>query len=165
MNLPQRFDANEWFILVASVLVYSLIFSLPRRFPVSLSIVIWLFNLYVANFTDFMIATKPLNLYNINDGPDYQLFDLLIYVLLYSPTAYLVIYLYDRWKPTGFKLALYIVGWALLTTGLEWFSMFFHIYRFTGWRHLYSIPTYALVYALNLALFRTLRRGYSANPR
>ncbi|WP_041051199.1 hypothetical protein, partial [Gordoniibacillus kamchatkensis] len=85
MNFPHRFDANEWFIIIASVFIYTLIFFLPKRFPISLSIFFWLFNLYIANFADFMIATKPLDLYDINDGPEYEFFDLLIYVLLYAP--------------------------------------------------------------------------------
>ncbi|MBB6634353.1 hypothetical protein [Cohnella thailandensis] len=165
MNLPHRFDVNEWFILIASVLLYTLIFFLPKRFPISQSIFIWLFNLYTANFVDFMIATEPLDLYQVNDGPDYELFDLLIYVMLYAPTAYLVIYLFDRWRPMGVKAALYLGGWALATTGLEEIAELCHVFEFSGWRHLYSIPVYALVYGLNLILFRMLRLLYTGSPK
>ncbi|WP_248929994.1 hypothetical protein [Paenibacillus hamazuiensis] len=165
MNLPNQFDANEWFILTASVLEYTVILFLPKRFRLSQSVFIWVFNLTLADYVDFMIATPPLNLYEINDSPEYELFDVLIYPLLYSPTAYLVIYFYDRWKPRGIFPALYVMGWALLTIGLEWMAEKFYIYKYNGWKLGYSLPAYVILYAANLMSFRFFRSLYSSALR
>lgn len=164
MNLPSRFDANEWFILAATVLIYTVILFMPRRFPLSQSLYIWVFNLFLANLVDYVIATKPLDLYDVNDGPDYELFDLLLYLLLYGPAAYVIIYFYDRWKPKGWAAALYVTGWALITIVLEWLAVMFRVYQFHAWTHLYSIPSYIALYTLNLAMFRLLRSLYAKKP-
>lgn len=133
-------------------------FTLKRRFP---AIVIWyvfLFNYFLGVLVDFTIATPPLDLYDANDWPNYEWFDVILYLFCYPPAAYVVIYLYDRWSLRGMKLLTYLVVCALITTGLEWISDWVGVYHYKGWRLVYSFPVYIAAYWVNIGMLHFLRR-------
>ncbi|WP_139492066.1 hypothetical protein [Brevibacillus dissolubilis] len=154
---PLVFDANEWFILIAGSLVMLLTLKLPKRLSRVEFWIIWLMNYLLAEIADFTIGFPGIDLYDFNDWPQYEYFDWILYVFLYPPAAYVYLYLYDRWKPAGWKLAGYIVGWALFTTGLEWLATQFHVFTYKGWKLVYSVPTYIFIYWINLCIFRFVR--------
>jgi len=152
---PVKFDENEWFIIITGILMWAIIFMLPKRFSFLTILIIWLFNFFLGQMTDFIIGKPPLSYYYYNDLPEYEYFDLLLYFVSYPSIAYFFVYFYDKLKLKGWWLIGYIFVWALATTGLEWLSVkYFHLYTFTGWHSLYSIFVFILVYVSNLIVFR-----------
>lgn len=158
---PEQFDSNEWFIIGASLLSMLAILLLKRRFP---SIVIWfvfLFNFYLGLVVDLTIATPPLDMYDVNDSNKYEWFDVILYLFCYPPTAYVIIYIYDRWKIKGMKLVLYLIACALITTGLEGISVWAGVFHYNGWRLVYSFPVYIAVYLMNIGMLGFIRKHLS----
>jgi hypothetical protein len=109
-----------------------------------------LFNVFLGQTVDYIIAVPPYDLYDVNDRPNYEIFDFILYFLLYPPTAYLVIYFYNKWRIKGLYVIAYIVGCAILTVGLEWVAHFFHVFTYKNWILIYSFPVYFAVYGLNI---------------
>ncbi|MDR6882406.1 hypothetical protein J2X61_004187 [Bacillus sp. 3255] len=158
LPLPQRFDANEWFILLAGaiVIISSLLF--PRRFLVIEIVTIILLNFFVAFTVDSIISVKPIDLYDINDTKEYELMDVLIYFLCYCPTAYLFLYFYDKWKLSLWKTVLYVVGFSLLTGGLEYLAHLAHVFKYNRWNTALSVGVYIMAYSFNIGFFHWMRR-------
>ncbi|MBO7746839.1 hypothetical protein I8J29_21720 [Paenibacillus sp. MWE-103] len=151
---PRRFDANEWFILISIALVLTVCLLLPRRFPAPLTLFVYLFNVYLGKVGDFILALPPLNLYDANDVQKYEWFDMVLYFFLYPPVLYILLNLYDRWKPSGYRRVLYVAGWTLLITGLEWAASKAGVFRYHGWHLYYSVFVYAGVILLNVLALR-----------
>jgi hypothetical protein len=158
MTPPKHFDINEWFIIFAALTVITVAVFLPKRFNVTQIAVVWAFSFFLAISTDHIIAGVPYDMYDIFDSPKYEYFDLFTYLLVYPPVIYIYIYGYDKWRPSGFFAFLYILFWALATTGFEYLATLVHVFKFKGWNHLYSLPTYMLVYVLSTFMLVILRR-------
>jgi hypothetical protein len=115
---------------------------------------VMLFNVFLGQTVDYILAVPPYDLYDINDSKQYELFDGILYFLLYPPTAYLVIYFYIKWRIKGVYIIAYIVGWALITTSLEWIATLFGVFKYNGWKLIYSAPVYIAVYTLNILVLQ-----------
>jgi hypothetical protein len=155
---PIRFDLNEWFIIVASMLSWSVYFSLRDRFPLIVLIVLWLFNFYLGQTVDFAIAIPPIDLYDTNDRPQYEWIDLFLYLVTYPPGAILAVWGYIRFRPRGWRFATYLVTVALGTTALEAVAWICHVYHYKGWMLYYSFPFYIVSTAINIAFYRMIVR-------
>jgi hypothetical protein len=162
---PAAFNANEWFILMASLLVWSVSLALPKRFTLFMLICIWVFNVYLAQTIDFIIGKVPYELYKVNDYNEYEYFDLLLYLITFPPAAYLVLYGYDRFRFLGGKLLLYLIACGLITTGLEKISVYFRVFTYNHWGLAYSLPIYVLIFALNIWLFRLIQLYHPTQGR
>lgn len=93
--LPEKFDANEWFLFALSIASYSLLL-LPKRFPIVIALMLFTFGLFTARWADFVISsTGALDLYDINDSKKLELADLFTYPL-YGAWCYVFIYMYDK---------------------------------------------------------------------
>jgi len=155
---PAVFDSNEWFIVAASVLVWTVSLALPKRFSLFTVVCIWVLNIYLAQTTDFIIGKVPYELYQVNDYSEYEYFDVFLYIITYPPAAYLMLEGYDRWRLRGSKAVFYVLACALVTIGLERVSVAFRVFTYDSWRLAYSYPTYVLVYSLNIGMLRLVRR-------
>lgn len=160
---PLQFDMNEWFVLAASLVVFAAIASLPRKLSWTEISIVWIFNIYLATMADFILAIPPDDLYDINDSPKLEWFDLYVYATLYPGTAYILLTVYEMLKPQGRRMAAYLLGWALLTVGLEWTADRFQLFHYTDWHLTYSFPVYVAVYAINLRLLTYVRRSIRAD--
>ncbi|PYI57273.1 CBO0543 family protein [Paenibacillus flagellatus] len=152
------FDANEWFVLISALFVILYALWLPNRFPLFVTGFILLFNIFLGVSVDFTIGVKPLDLYDVNDSPRFEYMDLAIYFISYPPVAYIALHYYDRHKPRGWTLVLFVLGWAALTTGLEWMADKAGTFQYNRWRLEWSFIVYIAVYAINIALLATIRR-------
>ncbi|TVX98575.1 hypothetical protein [Paenibacillus cremeus] len=149
---PIKFDENEWFIIVSLILVLIPSLLLPNRFSPLTVIFMMLFNVFLGQTTDYILAVPPYDLYDVNDRPDYEIFDFILYFLLYPPAAYLVIYLYSKWTIKGLYIIPYIVGSAALSVGLESVAHIFHVFTYKGWKLIYSFAVYHAVWSLNILM-------------
>ncbi|MDP4145163.1 MAG: hypothetical protein Q8936_11895 [Bacillota bacterium] len=156
---PVHFDGNEWFIIISTLIMWAVVFLLPKRFSFLTMLMIWLFNIYISQVIDFIIGKPPLLLYYVNDIVEYEYFDALIYLVSYFPTPYFFVYYLDKWRPKGWWFGGYILSWSLLTTGFEWITLrFFHVFTWTGWSSLYSFFSYIIIFILNVVVLRFVQR-------
>lgn len=162
---PIRFDANEWFVIVVSVLVWLGVWVIRRRLsPVTL-LIIWSFNCMLAFTADFTIGVPPVDMYDFNDRPQYEWIDVVLYMFTYPPAAFFFVTGYELWRLDGWRLTLYILFFAAVTTVLEAIAAFwFHVFNYHYWKLIYSFPTYIVIYGLNLAVYRFLQRYGATKP-
>ncbi|WCK55090.1 hypothetical protein PP175_03625 [Aneurinibacillus sp. Ricciae_BoGa-3] len=112
----------------------------------------------IAKIIDHAIAVPPLDLYDINDQPKYEFFADVGY-LMYTPYAYLAVYLFDKFKPKGLQITLYIFLMAVAGVLFERLAVYFHVFTYKGWTTLYSFPVYLGVATLHL-IFSTFLVNY-----
>ncbi len=64
--LPEDFDTNEWFITISIAVTYTFMLSLPKRFPLSITLLMLLFSMTYAQVIDHILAETKFDLYDIN---------------------------------------------------------------------------------------------------
>ncbi|MFC3015463.1 hypothetical protein [Virgibacillus litoralis] len=153
LPLPEQFNENEWFIILTTVCGFILILLLPKRYPHVISILMVLFTVTIAIIMDHLIATPPLDLYDLNDLEKYEVTDIVTY-LMYSPYALLCVYLFDKFDPKGKYITTYVVFWSLFALGFEWLAVFFNVFKFSGWTFLNSFAFYLLATSIYILFFR-----------
>ncbi|TKC16731.1 hypothetical protein [Robertmurraya kyonggiensis] len=152
LPFPEKFDANEIFIIFSTVFSWTLMFILPRRIS-SISItIIWTFNVFLALVADITISIKPYDFYYTIDHNTHELFDVLLHFFTYPTVPYFVVTFYQYNKPKGAKHLFYILFCAGVAIALEWISMKFHVFTYTGWKLYLSFITYVVVFAANIWL-------------
>lgn len=152
LNFPEKFDVNEWFILGAllgSLLVFLL---LPKRLPKPITPLIVLVSISFPSILDHSLAVNPHNLYNLNDRKDYEIFDLILY-LVYPAFGYLYVYLLNLLQWKRLKLVAYLLIWTLFSVVFEMTLTKIHVFVLTGWKHVYSLPVYIAVLTLTYYFF------------
>jgi hypothetical protein len=159
MPLPQEFDQNEWFLIIALIISFTLILFLPRRFPLSITILIMLFSITVARLSDHLLAGPNIDLYNLMDTGKYDLFDLFLY-FLYAPFGYLFVYLYEKLNIKGFWILLYIIICSIAGTMIEGLCVLFDVFNYKGWKLSYSFCFYLAVQALTLLFYHYIKRSH-----
>ena len=158
MKLPVSFDQNEWFVLISLIISTTIVIILPRRFPLSKIILLFLFSAVVARLSDHLLAGPNSNLYNLMDTNTLDLFDMLTY-FLYMPFVYFFIYFYDKWKLRGYSIFLYIVGSVLAGTVYEWITSYFNVFNYHGWKVYYSFTVYLAIQPLTILFYELLRKN------
>ncbi|MBB2482571.1 hypothetical protein H5P36_20580 [Bacillus sp. APMAM] len=153
LPLPQKFDENEWFVIIGIIISYTIVFLLPKRFPISISILLMMFGSTVARISDHLLAAPRVDMYNLMDTPKFDLFDLVLN-LFYAPFAYLFIYFFDKFRIKGFTILFYIIGCTLVGTMFEWLTKQFHVFIYEGWQLAYSFTVYFIIQSLTLLLFK-----------
>ncbi|WP_456275282.1 hypothetical protein [Bacillus sp. AK128] len=152
----QHFNANEWFVLVVLILMYLTIFLLPKRFPLSVSIIFTLLGFYLGLVADHSIAIPPFDFYDVNDNSSYEFFDFLTYVM-YGPYGYLFLYFYHAFNIKGYKVIFYIIFWSLLGMLLEYIGVRLGVFHYNqGYKFLFSFPIYLSLQSITLAYYHAL---------
>jgi hypothetical protein len=153
LPLPIKFDQNEWFITLNTLFGYTWVLFFPKRYLRVISVLVILFCISMALIIDHAIASPPLDLYDINDRKEYELFDVFTY-FMYTPYALLCVYLFDKFNPKGIHFTAYIIGWSLLSLSFEWLAVKCHVFTFYNWSLLYSFSVYLVTTTLHLSFFR-----------
>lgn len=155
LYLPEKFDENEWTILIALIANLLIFLFLPKKLPKEITPLIVLLSISFPKIMDHSMAVKPYNLYDITDTNRYELFDLLLYGV-YPAFGYLFIYFIDHVK--RFMLVLYMIGWSLFGTLFEWIFVKLHVFTYTGWKIVYSLPVYIIVLSLTFLFYSFLMK-------
>ena len=163
MILPKDFDLNEWFIIIWLVIILAVIFFLPKRFPASITILVFVFCATVGRITDRFLAAPWADFYDVMDTGKYDLFDLLTYIL-YALFGYIFIYLYDKIRIKGLWILLYIVLWSLASVGFEWISVNVGVFTYKGWIPYLSMSYYLAIQPLTLLFYSYIIKIYRGNP-
>lgn len=167
-SMNWTFDGNEWFNILAALIFFSLFWSIRKYFPPALVLMIWLFtNVFVASIDYFLLST-PFQLYYFGDNRSYEPISSLFHVIIFPSGSILFLYGYDKWKLYGKKAVGYVLVWTAFSVFFEWLCVITKSLTYTGWKLVYSIPTYPVAAGLCLLLFhftkRNLEELYSTRP-
>ncbi|WP_248929990.1 hypothetical protein [Paenibacillus hamazuiensis] len=161
------FDLNDWFILGCIAAAYTIVFLLPKRFPSSVTFLLFMFSSTVACIMDNSIGGHIFDLYDIMDGPAYTIMDFVAY-LLYGPAAYFFIYFYDRLQLKGLKTVGYIVLWSFSALGFEWLCHWAGVFRYKdSYSYWYSFCIYLFSQSATVRFYRFIAEephGHRALP-
>lgn len=159
MPLPKSFDQNEWFIIISFTLSVLVFILLPKRIPITITVLLLIFSSVVARLFDHLLAGPTLDLYDLNDTGKFELFDLFTY-LLYSPFGYFFIYFYEKWELRGYQLFIYIVTCTTTATAYEWVNHYFNVFNYKGWKISYSFTVYLAIQPIMLLFYEIIKKEY-----
>lgn len=160
--LPLHFDSNEWFLTISFCFVALAAMMLPRRFPTIMTVALLSLGFGIAAYFDFYLGVPPLDLYDVNDTPDYELFELFVYALS-SPFAYIFVYLFDLWKIRGIWISLYVLVWAAAGAAFEGLAAYMQVFHYKGWTVGYSFVFYLAIQSFLLFLYYLFKVKYDEN--
>ncbi|WP_377890763.1 hypothetical protein [Alkalihalobacillus sp. R86527] len=148
------FNLNEWFIILSVLVLFSLLFIVPKIFSTLETIGYSLFGLFIGMFSDQTLSISPWDFYDVNDSAAYQGIDFLSYVM-YCPYSFFFLYIYVKWKIKGFHTILYIVIWTVVSLLMEWFGTKIGLYHFgKGYSMYWSVPIYLLFQSMLLVYYQ-----------
>jgi len=152
-----RFDANEWIVTLAAAGLVGLLFLLPKRFPVSVTIAFLLAGTASARLADVLFF--PYDLYDVMDQPKHNLHDLILYTFVYSVYVYLFCYFYDKWRLRGWRQAIHLAVWVGISVLLEGIGVLTQIFTYKEWSLLNSATVYLVAYFLYAGLVNLVVRS------
>jgi hypothetical protein len=161
--LPEKFDENELFIIFSTIVTWSLILMLTRRMSAVTVTIIWTFNVFLALLADITITVKPYELYFTIDHKTHELFDVVLHFVTYPALPYFVVNSYQHYKPKGLKLLSFVVFWGGVAIALEWTSVQFNVFTYTGWKLYFSFLVYLIVFAVTIWLANFVEKKYPSN--
>lgn len=155
-----HFNANEWFVILGLCIGLLVMFIVPRRFPGKLTAVFFMIGIALGALSDHNVGTVPISLYDTSDTSAFDLADIPA-ITMYGAYSYLFFYLYDMLKLRTKFIPLYILGWAFVSTGMEWMAKLagvFH-YNYGFWLGI-SFVIYIGVHSLMVLLYYLMLRAY-----
>ncbi len=153
-----QFNQNELFILAILFITITVIFLLPKRFPLSLSIMYFLVGVFLGTLFDHTISIEPFDYYDVNDSSNFELFDFISYIM-YGPFTYLIIYFYDKLKIKGYMNIIYIIFFTCFGIVMEWICVKMGIFHYkNGYQIFFSIPIYLFVNSLYLIYYHLTKK-------
>jgi VanZ family protein len=161
--LPEKFDGNELFIIFSTIITWALMFMLPRRLSAVTVTIIWTFNVFLALLADITLTVKPYELYFTIDHKTHELFDVVLHFVTYPTLPYFVVNSYQHYKPKGLKFLSFVVFWGGVAIALEWTSVQFDVFTYTGWKVYLSFFVYLIVFAVTIWLANFVEKKYPSN--
>ncbi|WP_404429852.1 hypothetical protein [Sutcliffiella horikoshii] len=153
INYDFYFNSNEWFIIISLFAGYALIFFLPKRFPLPLSLLFIIIGINSGIVFDHTISIPPFDFYDVNDSSYFELFDFLSYIQ-YGPYGYLFFYLHSYLKIKGYFNMLYIVVWSIIAMFTEGIATYLGVFHYKeGYVFIYSYPFYFYIQTITLILY------------
>lgn len=158
MMLWESFDKNEISLLIFSLIAYTIVLFLPRKFSRKTTLLSFFWGLTIGMLFDFTIGGGELDYYKLNDKNSYEVFDV-IYYLLYGPFGYLFFYFYERLKINKKTIIIYILGWALIGIVFQWSLMKMDIITLQkGYKLSYSFTIFLVTQTISGIYYEILRR-------
>lgn len=157
------FNQNEWFVLITIIVSHIIIFMLPKRYPILLSITLYLYGLTMGIMFDNTIGAHIFDFYDIGDSSAYDLMDIATYVM-YGPMSYIFIYIQDKFKIHGKLLTTYILLWSLVAFGVEALATYLGLFHYkNGYQIYYSFPIYIGLFGVLYLIYSYIKDNRSCN--
>jgi hypothetical protein len=148
-----RFNANEWFIILGLCVGVALMLTFPKRFSGQVTVVFFVCGVYSGFFFDHSLSVQPVSFYDVNDVSEFQVMDFISY-WMFGAVSYFFFYIYDRVQPKPSYIPLFILGWTLMSLGAEWVAGLCGVYHYShGYKLIYSFPIYLIVQSCWMALY------------
>lgn len=156
-----NFNTNEWFVIIALSIGIVTVVLLPKRFHRRVSAVFFMTGVFSGFVFDHSLSVQPISFYDVNDVSKFEVFDFISY-WMYGAMSYMFFHFYDRFEMNAGWSALYVLGWALIGAGVEWFAGMMGLFHYQhGFKIYYSFIIYLIVNCFWLALyFRFKRKGF-----
>jgi hypothetical protein len=153
-----HFNANEWAVILGLCVGHLLIFVLPRRFTIKLSIIFFMCGVTCGFLFDHVLSVIPVSFYDVNDTSKLEFMDFVLY-WTYGPVSYLFSYLYDLLRVKVKFSPLYILSSALISTCLEWGAVKIGIFHYDhGYGLGISFVIYLIVHSFWVWFFYLMQR-------
>lgn len=158
ITYDNRFNANEWFIIIALCIGITCIVASPKRFTKQVATVFFMCGVYSGFFFDHSLSVEPVSFYDVNDVSRFQVWDFISY-FMYGSSSYFFFYIYDQLQQKLSQILIYILAWSLFAIGLEWLAVTCGVFHYLhGYKLSYSFPIYLLVHSCWIALYHSLKR-------
>ncbi|ARU62141.1 hypothetical protein CBW65_14885 [Tumebacillus avium] len=152
-----KFGGNDVFILVSAAVLLIVFVRLPRRFPRQVTVLIWLFNIWLVQSIDYVMGIQPLNLYDFMDVPKWEPTYAVAHFTIYPIFGYLFLY-YLQSIPKTKRIR---VGYILLATAgatlYEYLCMLAGVIKYIRWELLYSAAFYVGIFLIEIVVYRYFR--------
>lgn len=153
-----HFNANEWFVILGLCIGLCMMFILPSRFPRKLFILYFMIGVTFGALSDHNIGTVPISFYDTSDTSAFDIADIPA-ILMYGPYSYLFFYLYEFLKVKNSFIPVYILSWALISTGIEWVAVRLGVFYYHhGYWLGISFVIYLLVHSVWVVFFHLIKR-------
>jgi hypothetical protein len=153
IRYDNRFDANEWFFVVALLVGIIVVISLPKRFSRKVSILFFMCGVFSGFFFDHSLSVEPVSYYDVNDASAFEIMDFVSY-WTFGGYSYLFFYIYDCLGMKSSHFPLYVLIWSLISVGFERLGVAIGAYHYQhGYTILYSFPIYLIVHTCWIALY------------
>ncbi|MGP4073502.1 hypothetical protein ACTWQB_13205 [Piscibacillus sp. B03] len=121
MILWETFDKNELYVIAFLVIVYALVFYLPKILPSAIVVLFLVWGFAVSTLFDFTIGGGLINFYRVNDSNQYELTDLLTY-FSFATISYFFVYFYEKFKINKKTFIPYMLVWTVIGVIMEWLT-------------------------------------------
>jgi hypothetical protein len=160
-----KFNKNEWLVLIILLVGLVLAWRFRKGFPIKEAMVYFLFSFFTGIVFDHTISIEPFDFYDVNDNSSYQFMDFLTY-LMYSPYGYLLIYIYHRFKIKPSLTPFYVLLCSLISVLLELLAVRMGVYHYkNGYKIYYSFPIYLLLLSFAISIYHFLSSGTSDSKK
>ena len=151
------FDWNEWFVIINLIAFCTLIWMLPKIFPLLEGIAYFIFGVSIGNFFDHTISVRPWDFYDVNDSSAYQAIDFLSYIM-YGPFSYFFMYFYVKFNIRGISNLFYILAWVCFAFIMEWVGVKLGLFHYEkGYLMYWSLPIYIATQTSQIIFFHILK--------
>jgi hypothetical protein len=162
--LPVRFDKNEIYTIVIFLLISIILKVLPKKMETSFFLFLYVFNIALTAFWDYLLAGNPINLYDTLDKNSGELFDFLLHFFIYPMTMLIILtfysFIYEAKLGKVISFVFILLSSSLLLC-LEWVSeRFFNLFTYFQWTLAFSFFVYFLAVSTNIATYLMLKRYY-----
>jgi len=156
MWVEDKFDLNDYFVIFTLIISWGMYYFLPKVFSKQMTILIFLYSLTAAGLFDNSIGAKPLDFYDIMDGPAYTVMDVVVY-FLYPPFSYLFLFIYKKLQIKDRYLLVFILCFTATAIAVEWVYYKMGVFHYkNGNRTIFSVCTYLFIQSLLIFLYRFL---------
>lgn len=146
----QKFNSNEWFVIITLIIGVILVWKLPKRFSIKQSLVYFIGFVFLGLVFDSTVGIEPIDYYDVIDKSSYELMDFVSY-LSYGPFGYL----YDYFKIENKYNTIYVLLWTIISVVTEYFAHVFGVFHYkNGYEIYYSFPIYLLILMSYLYLYK-----------
>lgn len=118
----------------------------------------FMFGVALGAVSDHNIGTVPISLYDTSDTSVFDLADIPA-ISMYGPYSYVFCYLYDLLNTKHRYIPFYILGWALISTCMEWVAVRLGVFHYNhGYWLGISFVIYLVVHSMMILLFYLTQR-------
>ncbi|WP_248930205.1 hypothetical protein [Paenibacillus hamazuiensis] len=161
---PVVFDKNEWAVIAIATITEGsaiYIYAKHRIMRLSEGLALILFNVYLTSLLEFILATRPVDLYDTIDRDSGELFDFPLELVSYPVAMYIAMHFFLSWK---IKKRYFVLLVAPVLCALEWICLrYFSLFTYKSWNLMLSFLFYIGVLTLNVNMISWIHHKVAAN--
>lgn len=158
MILWEQFDKNEIYVLAMLVMVYGIMYKLPKKLPRNITLLFLLWGFASSTLFDFTIGGGLLDLYKVNDSNRYELTDFLTY-FLFATFGFYFVYFYQVLGINKRRFIAYVLGWTIIGLVMEKLSSWMGVTHYqNGYVLPYSIAVFLVVQTTTGLFFELIKK-------